>query len=107
MASPMYPKASANSTDRSLSSKTGTSRNRMPMNDSFDHPEVDASALPAPPAPIHGTGPDSERVRDYGSPDLKRNDTTPSARFNIWWSLGGAVARRWYLLIVVALGLGA
>jgi capsular polysaccharide biosynthesis protein len=45
-------------------------------------------------------------VRDHGSPDLKRNGTTPSDRFNIWWSLGGAVARRWYLLAVVAGGLG-
>jgi capsular polysaccharide biosynthesis protein/Mrp family chromosome partitioning ATPase len=76
------------------------------MNDSFDHPEADASALPAQPVPMHGVGRNSEHFREYGSPDLKRDDTRPSARFNIWWSLGGAVARRWYVLAVVALGLG-
>jgi capsular polysaccharide biosynthesis protein len=76
------------------------------MNESFDHPEAETSALPARPEPSHGIGPDSERVRGYSDPDLKRNDTRPSDRFNIWWSLGGAVARRWYLIAVIALGLG-
>src|ERR1041385_3404990 len=73
MASPSDPKANAKRTDRYVvDRKTGTSQeNRMPMNESFDHPEAETSALPARPEPIHGIGPDSERVRGYSDPDLK------------------------------------
>ena len=76
----------------------------MLMNESFDHPEPNASALPARPEPIQGPGPWNDRGRHNGGPDLKRNGTSPSDRFNVWWSLGGAVCRRWYLLVVAGLG---
>src|SRR6266550_3949915 len=78
----------------------------MLMNDSFDHPEADASALPARPDPLRSTAPGGPRVHHNSGPDLKRNGNSPSAQFNIWWSLGGAILRRWYLLFLAGLALG-